>query len=362
MFTRRCKADPKIHLSLSAAQDEQGRKAALPLSLGKGTEVVRKDRLCLCLFLASLQQSSLKPLHSSSLTFFAGSSQAHLISSGKQKRQTSKSQKCSQSVHPFLITVPPVTVQRSSKRVNKSNFSFKTGPCFLQFSGSLGVWHVKGSFNQMYIQQKVDIGKEKSPWIMCLMQKNAIKLFFMEVYPSETADFSFIIFSNTNSWELCLGSLQIKCWRDSGGVKGHLFLLLRPAPCCHSWWILSLRLFLGIKHLAFVAGSCYKEQERRFNYVPWHGEREWATTECWCKGKEVMQQSLMPWTAHRRPDWPQQCDPREKRKDESPECPPRQIWSWESADVLLHCYQDLSSVSPWKGLQREKYCSPQRFP
>lgn len=28
---------------------------------------------------------------------------------------------------------------------------------------------------------------------------------------------------------------------------------------------------MGIKHLAFVAGSCYKEQERRFNYVPWHG-------------------------------------------------------------------------------------------
>lgn len=29
--------------------------------------------------------------------------------------------------------------------------------------------------------------------------ENAIELFFMEVYPSETADFSFIIFSNTNS-------------------------------------------------------------------------------------------------------------------------------------------------------------------
>lgn len=295
-------------------------------------------RLRLHLLLASLRQSSLKPLHSSSLTFPAGSSQAHLISYCSRE-QKGKHQRARSALNQFIlfpITVLQVTVQISSKRVNKSNFSSKTGPSFLQFSDSLGVWHVEGSFSQMYTQQKLDIGKEKSPWIMCLMQKNAIELFFMEVYPSETADFSFIIFSNTNSWELCLGSLQIKCWRDSGGVKGHLFLLLRPAPCCHSWWILSLRLFLGIKHLAFVAGSCYKEQERRFNYVPWHGEREWATTECWCKGKKVIQQSPVPWTAHGRPDWPQQCDPREKRKDESPECPPRQIWSQESADVLLH--------------------------
>lgn len=96
--------------------------------------------------------------------------------------------------------------------------------------------------------------------------ENAIELFFMEEYPSETADFSFIIFSNTNSWGLCLGSLQIKCWKDSGGLKGHSFLLPRSVLCFHCWWILSLRLFLGIKHLAFVAGSCYKEPKRRFNY------------------------------------------------------------------------------------------------
>lgn len=137
----------------------------------------------------------------------------------------------------------------------------------------------------------------------------------MEVYPSETADFSLIIFSNTNSWGLCLGPLQIKCWKDSRGVKGHLFLLLRSAPCCHSQWILSLRLFLGIKHSAFVAGSCYKEPKRRFNYVPQHGERGWATSKSWCKGKKVVRWSLIPWTAHWRSDWPQQCEYREKKKE-----------------------------------------------
>lgn len=54
MFTWRWKAEPKIHLSLSTAQDKQGRKAALPLSLGKGTEVIRKSLLgmsgCVCVF------------------------------------------------------------------------------------------------------------------------------------------------------------------------------------------------------------------------------------------------------------------------------------------------------------------------
>lgn len=341
MFTWRCKAEPKVHCLWVLIKASKGEKLHCLWALGRGQRwsenLFWDDRLYLCILLASLQQSSLKPLHSSSVTSLAGSCQAHLISccSGKQK---GKHQRARSTLNQFIlssITILPITVQISLKRINKSDFSSKTAPSFLQFSGCLGVWYVKGSSKQMYTQQKVDIGKEKSPWIMCLMQKNAIKLFFMEVYPSETADFSFIIFSNTNSWELCLGSLQIKCWKDSGGVKEHLFLLLRPTLCCHSWWILSLRLFLGIKHLAFVAGSCYKEQERRFNYVPWHGEREWATTECWCKGKKVMQQSPVPWM-HTGDLIDHKCDPREERKDESLECPPRQKWSWESADVPLH--------------------------
>lgn len=152
MFTWRCKAEPKIHLSLSAAQDELGRKAALPLSLGEGTEVVRK-------FFLGWQAVSVSFACKSAAEFFK--TPAFLQSDfpcwfqpvpsdqlRQTKRQTSKSQKCSQSVHPFPITVPPVTVQISSKRVNKSSFSSKTGPSFLQFGGSLGVWHVKGSFNQ----------------------------------------------------------------------------------------------------------------------------------------------------------------------------------------------------------------------
>lgn len=299
MFTWRCKAEPKIHCLWVLLKSSKGKKLHWLWALGqRWSENLFLGWWAVCVSFACKSAAEFfeTPAFFQSdfpCWFQPGPSDQLLLR--KTKRQISESQKCSQSVHPLPITILPITVQISLKIINKSNFNSKTGPSFLQFSDCLGVWYVEGSSKQMYTQQKLDIGKEKSPWIMCLMQKNAIKLFFMEVYPSETADISFIIFSNTNSWELCLGSLQIKCWKDSGGVKEHLFLLLRPTLCCHSWWILSLRLFLGIKHLAFVAGSCYKEQERRFSYVPWHREREWATTECWCKGKKVMQQSPVPW-------------------------------------------------------------------
>lgn len=61
-------------------------------------------RLCLCLLLASLQHSSLKPLHSSSLTFLAGSSQAHLISycPGKQK---GKHQRARNALNQFILSL-----------------------------------------------------------------------------------------------------------------------------------------------------------------------------------------------------------------------------------------------------------------
>lgn len=35
---------------------------------------------------------------------------------------------------------------------------------------------------------------------------------------------------------------------------------------------------------------------------------------------------------------------------------------WLACRCTIACYQDLSSVSPWKSFQMEKYCPPQRLP